>query len=433
MTGSLRTRWRAVATAVAFILLWGSAQAAVAIEYQITDIRISGNEKTHREILLRELGFSAGMTVSGTVIEKGRKSIMALGLFTTVKTRLQPTKIGHRLWVHVREKYFFLPVPIVHLSGDGDWTYGVMSQTDNLLGLNQQLKAMFRHKVYHDADIEREDRLQIRYQTPRISNSLFGLELGLYRERALLDEVRQKLAGSYERRITGGDITVSRWLRASGPSRGWRLSVGLQQQAYEHTLLSGDTGLLFNASVFTVLARLENKMITVSADRRRGHHYGYELQKIIPGAGRTINRNFGFYRSYQNLGFGDAAQLHTHLRMGACSGSVFGNPCFSLGGDTTIRGIGRDTLEGDVFVLSNVQLLIPLADTQYIRGVVFLDAGVVADSMYSVTPYRSAAGVGAGLVWKMKRFVRTDVRVELAHGLGANGGNRVYAATSMLF
>ena len=204
---------------------WGPAHPAAAIEYQITDIRISGNEKTRREILLRELGFSAGMTVSAAEIEKGRKSIMALGLFTTVETRLQPTKTGHRLWVHVREKYFFLPVPIVHLSGDGDWTYGVMSKTDNLLGLNQQLKVMFRHKVYHDADIKREDRLQIRYQTPRIANSLFGLEFGFYRERALLDEVRQRRAGSYERRLTGGSITMSRWLRA-GRAESWLAHVG---------------------------------------------------------------------------------------------------------------------------------------------------------------------------------------------------------------
>ena len=143
-------------------------------------------------------------------------------------------------------------------------------------------------------------------------------------------------------------------------------------------------------------------MITTSADRRTGQHYGYELQKIMPGAGRTINQHFGFYRSYQDFGSGKAAQLHTHLRAGMCSGSVFGNPCFSLGGDTTIRGVRRDTLEGDVFVLSNVQLLIPLAGTQYIRGVVFLDAGAAADSMSSATPHRSAVGVGAGLVWKLK-------------------------------
>ena len=112
MTGPLRIRWRAVV--VAFILLWGSAQPATAIEYQITDIEIRGNEKTRREILLRELGFSVGMTVSAAEIEKGRNSIMTLGLFTTVETRLHPTKAGHLLRIHIREKYFFLPVPIVN-------------------------------------------------------------------------------------------------------------------------------------------------------------------------------------------------------------------------------------------------------------------------------------------------------------------------------
>jgi outer membrane protein assembly factor BamA len=419
--------------ALALILLWSSAQPAAAIDYKIADIEIRGNEKTRPEILLRELGFSAGMTVSAAEIEKGRKSIMALGLFTTVETRLHPTKAGHLLRVHIREKYFFLPVPIVNVSGDGDWAYGVLSQAENLFGLNQQLKVMFRHKIYRNADIKREDRLQIRYQTPRIANSLFGLELGLYRERVLLDEVRKKRAGSYERQLTGSGITVSRWLRAEGPSWGWRMSVGLQRQAYKHALLSGDAGLLFNTGVFTVLTRLENKMITTSADRRTGQHYGYELQNITPGAKQTISQHFVFYRSYQDFGFGKAAQLHTHLRAGACSGSVFGNPCFSLGGDTTIRGVGRNTLEGDMFVLSNVQLLIPLAGTQYIRGVVFLDAGAAADSISRATPRRSAVGVGMGLVWKMTRFVRTDIRIELAHGLGGKGGNRVYAATSMLF
>ena len=62
-----------------------------------------------------------------------------------------------------------------------------------------------------------------------------------------------------------------------------------------------------------------------------------------------------------------------------------------------------------------------------------LDAGAATDSMSSATPRQSAVGVGAGLVWKLNRFVRTDVRIELARGLGATGGNRVYAGTSMLF
>lgn len=418
----------------AFVLLWSWIQVAGASDYEVTDIRVTGNEKTRPEALLRELSFSAGMTVSASEIEEGRRSIMALGLFSVVETQLHPTEKGHRLWIHVQEKHFFLPMPIVNLSGDGDWTYGIVSQTDNLLGLNQQLKVTFRHKIYNNADIEQEKRLQIRYQAPRITNSPFGIELGLNNERAFLNEARQALAGRYERRLISGRVIMSRWLRpAGGPSSGWRMSLGLQHQAYEHLLLSGDADLLFDAGVFTILARLENEMVTVLADRRTGQHYGYELQKITPTVGRSVNEHFGFYRSYQNLGFGTAAQLHTNFRIGACSGSVFSNPCFSLGGATTIRGVRRNSLEGNMFVLANLQLLAPMAGAKYIRGVVFLDVATAADSMSTAMLLRPTAGVGVGLVWKLRRFVKTDVRIELAHSPGIKGGNRVYAATSMLF
>ena len=144
-------------------------------------------------------------------------------------------------------------------------------------------------------------------------------------------------------------------------------------------------------------------MITELADHRTGQHYGYELQNITPGTGRTINQHFGFYRNYQNLGSGNAVQLHAHLRMGACSGSVFGNPCFSLGGDTTIRGVGRDALEGDVFVLSNVQLLIPMAKARNISGVLFFwMPGAVTDSMSKghTTPVRGWSWSGLGVETK---------------------------------
>ena len=66
MTEPLRIRWRAAA--VAFILLWGPAPPATAIDYQITDIEIRGNDKTRQEVLLRELGFSVGMTVRAAEI-----------------------------------------------------------------------------------------------------------------------------------------------------------------------------------------------------------------------------------------------------------------------------------------------------------------------------------------------------------------------------
>ena len=356
MIVSSRTSLRVAAVAVVFIAICTPVRKVVAMDYQITDIKFTGNEKTRPETLLRELSFRSGMMVSAAEIAKGRESIMALGLFTTVQMELFRAETGYALWINVREKYFFLPVPILNLSGDGDWTYGIMSRTENLFGLNQQLKISYRRKLYHHADIEREKRLQFSYQTPQVSNSGFGLELGLYREQALLDEARMHQAGRYERRLIEGRVTLSRWLRLIGPSQGWRMSVGLRQQAYEHTLLSGDADLFFNTRVLTILTRLENKMVVTRVNRRTGQHYGYELQKARASMGRTIIQHFGFYRIYKDLGVSKLSQLHARLRLGACSGTVFGDRCFSLGGVTTIRGARRDSLAGDAFILTNMQL-----------------------------------------------------------------------------
>ena len=42
-------------------------------------------------------------------------------------------------------------------------------------------------------------------------------------------------------------------------------------------------------------------------------------------------------------------------------------------------------------------------------------------------------GVGAGLRWKIRSFVRTDLRLDVAQGLGDGGDTRVYAGTRATF
>ena len=125
--------------------------------------------------------------------------------------------------------------------------------------------------------------------------------------------------------------------------------------------------------------------------------------------------------------------MHVRVRVGSCSESVFGEPCFNLGGDATIRGIRRGSLKGDSFVLTNAQLLVPLLPGWPIKGTAFVDVGAATQSRNQVNPTKLSAGLGFGMIWQVKRFVRTDIRVEIARGLGREGKSRFYAATSMLF
>ena len=403
----------------------------VASDYVIDDIQFLGNKNTRDEVLLRELGFTRGAQVPETKINRGRQAIMALGLFASVKTSLEPTQTGHRLLVIVREKQFFLTTPVLNISGDGDRTYGVTSRAENLFGLNQQLKASVKRKQYRNADIKHESRVQLSYRAPRIANSRFDMELAVYRERALLHEQRSNQAGRYERHLSDGLVSIATPLGFSEPYKSWTVSVGLQRQDFEHTFLAGSPGLFFDASVYGLISRIEKKNIALLSEGRDGWHYGYELRRLTT-ANRTLYRHLGFYHSYQHLGSPRRAQIHVRVRVGSCSESVFGEPCFNLGGDATIRGIRRGSLRGNSFILTYTQLLVPLLPGGPIKGSVFADVGA-AQPHDQANPAKLSGGLGVGIMWRAKRFVRTDIRLEVARGLGRDGKSRFYAATSMLF
>jgi len=433
MTEALAVYPRISLKVAALLALCCTTFVVCAADYQLDGIILAGNGKTRDEVLLRELDFSDGMLVSAERIERGRKSIMALGLFTTVETDFFPTTTGHQLLISVQEKYFFLPMPIINRNGDGDWTYGGISQADNLFGLNQQLKVSFRRKDYRNGDIERENQLQVLYRAPAIDSNSLGLELKLHRERALLNEKRKDRVGRYNRLLTSGKFTISLPFGSLESHRRWIISLGLQRQVYDHSLLSGDSGLFYDTNAHTLIVRADKKIVELFLGGRTGYSLGHEIQRTT-AAGQTTAQYLFFFKSYQYLSVLNKAQVHTQLRIGICSGSVFGDPCFSLGGDTTIRGIQRGSIEGDIFVLSNTQLLIPLLQRQFLRGVIFLDIGGATDHLNNNEAHKQVvAGVGGGVIWKLRRFVGTDLRIELARGLGAGGKNRIYAATSMLF
>ncbi len=148
---------------------------------------------------------------------------------------------------------------------------------------------------------------------------------------------------------------------------------------------------------------------------------------------RTLYRHLVFYRSYQYLESLGQSQIHVRVRVGSCSESVFGEPCFNLGGDATIRGIRRGSLKGDSFILTNAQVLVPLLPGWPIKGSVFADVGAATQPHDQANPAKLSGGLGFGIIWRVKKLVRTDIRLEVARGLGRDGKSRFYAATSLLF
>ena len=84
-------------------------------------------------------------------------------------------------------------------------------------------------------------------------------------------------------------------------------------------------------------------------------------------------------------------------------------------------------------MLANFQLLLPVMDQRFLRGVVFLDTGTAASTPTRISVSDLEYGAGFGFIWKLRSLVRTNIRLEVAHGFGDHGDNRVYAATALLF
>ena len=107
----------------------------------IDSIKITGNDVTEEFIILRELTFGIGDTVSQALLEFNRDRIYSLGLFT--KVNLIPTKISGKnvLFIFVEESWYIYPIPILEIK-DRDWhklSYGVIIVLKNFRGRNETL------------------------------------------------------------------------------------------------------------------------------------------------------------------------------------------------------------------------------------------------------------------------------------------------------
>ena len=417
------------------VLLWLISSSVFATTYKLEQISIYGNDTTRDEVILRELGFSVGQLVSDDEVAKARKMLISLGLFSTVKTSLSQADGAYRLLIQVKEKVFFVPIPIMNVSGDGDRTYGITIRNHNFLGLNQELKLSLRHKDYYQADIEYENRFNTLYRAPKALFQTVDIELGYYSERARLDEHRGRFSGQYQRSLASGLFLISApiLLRDTKENESQSVSLGFERQIYEHRLISGDPGLFFDTKVITLIAGVRQSDIELVSGWRQGWEYGYDIRQTLSDEHVTY-QSHGFLNNYRQGFILDFLQVNSRASFGWCSGSIFGDPCFGLGGDSTIRGVARHSIEGNAFILGNIQLLVPVKFVgQLIKGTVFADVGLTVPQEVASPKENFVAGFGVGLVWKLQRFVRTDIRLEAAKGARKGDKLRIYGATTLLF
>lgn len=160
--------------------------------YGISGIVVEGNRQTREKIILRELTFHEGDTLTADNLyerlERSRQNLVNLGLFNTVA--LLPTFLGPQevfITITVNERWYWWPQPLIRFADPNfnTWwltkdlsrlNFGLELNRFNMRGRNETLSALVQ--------LGYSRRFGLRYKVPAFDhNQQWGAEVeGSYRE-----------------------------------------------------------------------------------------------------------------------------------------------------------------------------------------------------------------------------------------------------------
>ena len=419
----------------AFAQPQGPAESATAGDDVITEIRFVGNRHTRAQTMLQEMVVAPGDPVNTNRIERSRQAIMDLGLFQSVESRLIPAPPGGKiLEIELKEKHYTLVLPILNRNADGDITWGGQVIMDNVAGRNQSLRLRYKDKDQSEGDIDREQSFSFEFEYPRIGGGPYSARIALEHENADLDAEERGMSGRYEKTAEAAELTVSRWYRKAGPSKGWQINAGVLYNDLQYDFLSGTPGLFGSGTVIALHGGVNYRHVHDYLYSREGTEYGYGLQMAMPELGSDISytKHQLYYRRYHLLGHRPHTNADVQVRFGTASTSLFGDEFFSLGGASNLRGYDRDDIEGDAFFNVNLEYLTPVFGHRAVRAVAFVDLGNAYDSFSDVDLLDLNTSVGLGLRWAIKSFVNLTLRLDAAYAVDAEQG-KILAGTGTTF
>jgi outer membrane protein assembly factor BamA len=387
-------------------------------------------------ILRQELTVAPGDPVDRQRIEASRQAIMNLGLFKRVRARVEPLDEASPdqqvVVFDVSEKWYILPLPKADQDADGDYSYGFELTWDNFLGYNQRLELL--HETTERDDGNKEVKREFAYDIPRIPRTDLGLSAALRRVDSVQEEADAVLGdGVYDLQRDSFGWAVSRWLTRSGPSRGWRGSVGNDIFKENYSYRQGVAGLLVDRKIVETWFGATFHDVYEFPYHREGREYGWTLALSAQdfGSDDGYQRLDLFHRAYFHPVAWNDDNLNTQLRLGYARGYDEGVYAYRIGSAKTLRGFDRDDHEGDVLVLLNLEYMKPILSRRSLRGVIFADVGnVYEEGAPDLTDLE--LGGGLGLRWKVRSLVRTDLRVDVGWGLG-EADYEVYVGTKQTF
>ncbi|MGE5683148.1 MAG: BamA/TamA family outer membrane protein [Bacillota bacterium] len=178
--------------------------------FRVDSIKVSGNEVTDEDIILRELTFKSGDVISQKDLDYNSERIFSLSLFTNLKlaapTKDSPAKSSNVL-IAVSESWYIWPIPFIDIKDNAinKATYGLDILYKNFRGRNETLEAAFGFGY--------DPRISLVYNCPWLvkSQDIFLTAAIQYSNVENKSVFAERLYGSrFEQKMFSGSLTIGK-------------------------------------------------------------------------------------------------------------------------------------------------------------------------------------------------------------------------------
>ncbi len=386
---------------------------------RIHNIKYQGNDKTQKRLLNNALYIKAGDVLDHVLVEKSKQAIMDIGLFKSVNLKFQKSDYNEYadekdtyvdIVFIVKEKIYLLVVPRLKIDDD-KVNVGMQLKWDNIFGLNHRMKAVF---VNRGSTLGiKESRRFFSYAYPNVNNSAYSFGF-LLRSENLVDE---EDVTSTNRQDDSVGFAVSRWLKQDGHNRGWFMGGNfLYQNRINEELFVSENINKINAVILGF--NIGYKNLNNFKYNRGGKDYGYKLSWSDEDLGSEAKfvRHLFYYRSYYRFHQQPLSNLNVQFKLGHSNEDILGDKAFNLGSRNDLRGYENNRFSGNTLLLMNYEYMFPQPSYPVIRYVTFIDMGNTYESLSDVFNERINIGAGVGLRWKIRSFVKIDLRADIGYG-----------------
>ncbi len=399
------------------VLLWLGMMlyslAAGAADTRIGSIIYQGNTVTQASVLDREIYIQPGDLLDERKVEKSRQAIMDLGLFRHVSYVIMGSATDKEtvdVVFTVVEKYYLLILPRAR-ADDNELHYGLQLRWDNAWGLNHNIRMLVEDRG--DTSGIDENRNSLSYYYPNIQGTPYNIDI----EWQSINEV-DETDGLINRQDDEFGLALSRWLNPSGRNRGWLIGSRFKYQKRINEVLSGSQ---VSSQIDAVIFGMEVKYTSISdfEYNRGGKSYSYNLDVSDDrfGSDTDFSRHELVYRSYYRVSDNPLSNLNVQTILGHSNNDFLGEKAFSLGSSDDLRGYENDRFEGNTKLLTNIEYMFPHPGYPIVRYVYFVDLGNTYDAFEDILHKPLHVGVGFGLRWKIRSFVKLDLRADAGYGI----------------